>query len=209
MVMSGSRAAWIAFALRMVWLSELTMKGRSETFKQRMQYTLLLSMGVVLVVGFALRGPLMSRLQPENRLEVISNTERVAQWSDTSRILRRTATGALIGTGAGNYVFAFEQIHPLRHAWEYQPIHNVPALIFVELGVLGALALLVFVVATDWYPHKGWRHESGRIAMSLGLIVLVLSLFDHYLWTQPTGVYLLAVFFALNLRLGEEAVSHS
>lgn len=209
LVMSASRAGWIALAIGLVWLYELTMKGRSETFRQRMQYTLLLSMGVMLVIGFSLRGPLVSRIQPENRLEVISNTERVEQWDEAKRLLQRTSTGALIGVGTGNYVFALEQVRPLHHAYAYQPIHNVPALVFVELGVLGGLALIVFIVATDWLPHKGWRHPSGRIAMSLGLIVLVLSLFDHYLWTQPTGVYLLAIFFALNLRLGEEAVSHS
>lgn len=204
LVMSGSRAAWIALALGLIFLYEWIMAAKNQKRQSNMQLILISMMIPILGIGFALRGPLASRFDGSQRLESISTTERLDQWSDVSAFLQGDLGSVIAGVGSGNYVFALSKMRPLWESWVYQPVHNVPALVLVELGILGVAFMLLFVIATDWNAHRKWRRANGCFAISLGLCVLTLAVLDHYLWTQPSGLYLLTLFFVVNMKLGEE-----
>jgi hypothetical protein len=201
LIISASRTAWLAAILGMgLWTSGLFwLKDRARL--NRLKFPVLISVLVLVVFGLSLYPILSSRFESSNRLEVQSVNDRRTQWIEAGNLLRSPKTW-ILGVGFHNEPFAVEKIKPLRKAWAYQPLHNVPGLILVELGLLGIAAILIVIVSSDWLVHKNWHRPSSLMAMSLGLTILVLALFDHYLWTQPSGLYLLAMFFALNTKLG-------
>lgn len=202
LVMSASRTAWLAALLGLVvfWFGHRYLKHKD--YLKRTRGALLLSLTVALIVAISLMPMLSTRFDQSNRLENISSSERTEQWSEAGKMVVASPSVFLLGSGVHNYTFALASMKPLQRVWAYQPVHDVPMLVFAELGLVGLVLLLVFVVSTDWYAHKNWKKSDALIALSLGTTVLVLSLLDHYLWTQASGVYLLAIFFALNIRLG-------
>ncbi|MGH7305076.1 MAG: hypothetical protein ACRELZ_17470 [Candidatus Rokuibacteriota bacterium] len=70
-------------------------------------------------------------------------------------------------------------------------VHNVPLLIEAELGLAGLAAAGAIAMILVAIGYRRWRARSGDlwhglVAGSLMALVTV-SLFDHYLWTQPQG----------------------
>jgi hypothetical protein len=59
---------------------------------------------------------------------------------------------------------------------------------------LALLILLISLIKTAWSSQERWDK------LSLILLVVILMTFDHYLWTQAFGVYLLALVLALVKR---------
>ncbi len=201
LVFSASRTAWLAVLLGLgLWVAGLYwLKDRARL--NRMKYPALIGLLVLVVVGLSLHPILSSRFETENRLEAKSINDRQEQWVEAGSLLQSPST-LLFGVGMHNETYAIEQIKPFRSPWSYQPLHNVLVLVLIELGILGFAGVAIVVVASDWLVHKNWQRPSSIMAMSLGLTILVLALFDHYLFTQPSGLYLLAIFFALNTKLG-------
>ena len=201
LLLSASRTAWLAAVLGVgLWYIGLKFAREKERVR-RMAYPAMVAVTVVVIMGLSLQGILFQRFDTSNRLEAQSVAERQMQWGEAGDLIN--TPGAIIaGVGMHNYTFALEKLQPLKKVWEYQPIHNVPALILVELGLIGFIAALVLVVSTDWRVHKHWNRPTSLMAMSLGLTLLTLVLFDHYLWTQASGLYLIALFLGLNARLG-------
>lgn len=169
----------------------------------------------VLLVGFlgmVFRPFLDARTSGDSATERRSVAERVAQWEDVGKLF---AKHPLFGVGIGNYTKAlYEEVDSGREYWDYQPVHNVVALVAVELGVFGLLllALLVYVViATLVRLHRRlWKKEHDPeppfvVLTSLGLLAFFLiGLFDHYLWSLSFGVMTLFLAFALWARSVEE-----
>lgn len=65
----------------------------------------------------------------------------------------------LLGTGAGNYEFAWERLRSLE-----QPVHNAHSLYleaFAELGLLGGLLVLALVGTLLWQSLAAWRAARG------------------------------------------------
>lgn len=205
LVMSASRGAWLAAFLGVGVLLVGLGVTKQRLVLRRIQKPLLLTLMVILIVSASLGSILVTRFDVSNRLETQSVTERVDQWRDVKDLSLQSARSFFFGTGIGNTVFALEEMRPLRRAWVYQPVHNFFGLVFVELGILGLLIVLGLIATTDWLTHRHWNQLSAVLSLALGGVVFVLACTDHYLWTQPSGLYLLAIFLALKLRLGEAA----
>ncbi len=201
LVLSASRGAWLAAFLGSgLWFVGLLIVHDRIRLK-RLYFPMLVCVVVVTIVGLSLQSILRTRFDTENRLETQSLEERGTQWDEARTLLAFPRTW-FFGVGMHNEPFAVARIKPLRDVFSYQPLHNVPVLVFVELGMIGFSAFLLLVVSSDWLVHRFWNTPSSLLAMSLGLTILALALFDHYLWTQPSGLYLLALFFALNTKAG-------
>ena len=121
--------------------------------------------------------PFSARLMGQERLEVRSNQDHVMSITSAFPIIRESP---LWGVGIGNYTTALHKENPGISAWDLQPPHNIFILILVELGAVGfilflALLILFFkaIPITNYY---------------LLLTLLVLGLFDHYLWSLYAGV---------------------
>lgn len=128
-----------------------------------------------------------SRIQSEGRLETKSTEERVNSfgqfyWQDTRDIL--------FGQGLGMNSFVSHENNIEKEIYETQPIHNVFLLAIAEIGIFGLLLLLIYSIRL-WPLLK----KSDNYFKVLLLALLIVSLFDHYIWTTWIGWVLL--FFAL------------
>ena len=101
----------------------------------------------------------------------------------------------LLGVGAGNFSLALRRTRP-GQPYTYQPVHNVFYLAAAELGVLGAVwwgALLLIPIGITLFsrslPDAGWSAAYGAMLASL----LVIGLFDYYVWAAPHGRLLVAL----------------
>jgi O-antigen ligase len=146
-----------------------------------------------LIAGSIFSQAIFARFDAEERLEVISVSERLsgyAQWNEV--FLKNPVTGV----GVGGYTAALATITPGQSAWAYQPVHNVFLLILSEIGLLGFVAFFWWVISVG----KSLRTEAQGFMISLGTCLFFLALFDHYLWSLWPGLALSAFVFAMILR---------
>tara|TARA_B100001964_G_C14011595_1_gene499601 strand:- start:336 stop:767 length:432 start_codon:yes stop_codon:yes gene_type:complete len=143
----------------------------------------------------------MARFTPSISVETISIEERVGQYETWDDVF---LSAPLIGVGPAAYTFTLLGQDPGQPVWAYQPIHNVPLLILAELGVIGFLLLVAWIYRIDAIAHKAWRTPGGMLALSLGTALLIIALFDHYLWTLWPGLALGALSFGCILRWSNE-----
>jgi hypothetical protein len=103
------------------------------------------------------------------------------------------------GVGIGNFTSWLSRWDPTMPWYMYQPAHNVPLLLYTELGAIGVLACAVFL----WQlARASWRAHAHQPVVRLGLWTIVLSLacialMDHFPWTLQQGRLLTTVVLAV------------
>jgi O-antigen ligase len=75
--------------------------------------------------------------------------------------------------------------------WNIQPIHNVWLLILVEKGLLGLLLALSILYLLFINVLKNLYKRGAIIWFGISSILLVISFFDHYLYTIFQGQIIL------------------
>ncbi|MBI5229844.1 MAG: O-antigen ligase family protein [Candidatus Magasanikbacteria bacterium] len=128
----------------------------------------------------------LTRARGIARLEQQSISERLASYQGAREVARRDG---FLGTGLGNYtaiLYALDSTHP---GWEYQPVHNALVLAFLEFGLFVSVVLIwiLFSFFRTIFLERDW-------GFLVPLIVLVM--FDHYIWSLWSGLLLSAVVFA-------------
>lgn len=141
---------------------------------------------LLITFGIIFQSLILTRLNPNAHLEQQSSTERLNQYHQAYKIFRQYP---LTGTGFNNYTLLLWQKNPDLEIFMHQPIHNVYVLIFVELGLV-ALCWLMLIIANTLNFRSNLKKLSP-LALSLMTSILVISLFDHYPWTQAVGQSLL------------------
>lgn len=201
-----SRGAWLAAAVGLV-LVVIHACMRRAAIKQ----TGLAAAVIALFIGvlvFSYPEPFQERVFGGGRLEAKSTQERSAGISEALQIIKQHP---LVGAGIGNYGLAVHRdIDSSQPAYYYQPVHNVPLLILAELGVIGLILIIVLVLslrdvrsADD--PHAslgtGSAILSTRESMMSGAVFLlpliIISLFDHYLWSLYAGVMISSMYLGI------------
>ncbi len=96
------------------------------------------------------------------------------------------------GVGLGGYIPSLGNQLPgsfLTPA-KLQPIHNLPILMFTEIGIIGT-ALSLFTII----KKKVWQLITNPLVLGLIAIVIFTGVFDHYSWTLPQNrlIFLLAL----------------
>lgn len=108
----------------------------------------------------------------------------------------------ILGLGVGNYI---PKIRDMFHAspvvkqgfyyrvqpWQYQPPHNIFLFTLVELGILGLITfclMLAQALSSIWNIRK---QLLGYTLLLISSILIIISLFDHYLITIQQGRLLL------------------
>lgn len=129
------------------------------------------------------------RVSVNNRLEQQSLNERVAALETAFTIAR---AHPWFGVGLGQFNVAAETLLPLRDPRYIEPVHNVYLLILGEVGIIGALIL---VLLASWLARRleVWIYP----ALS---VILFLGLFDHYWWTDTSARLALTLVLALSLK---------
>ncbi|MEK7094880.1 MAG: O-antigen ligase family protein [Patescibacteria group bacterium] len=182
---SVSRAALLTLVVATVaWI--FAVRHRADEYRRGR--TVVRGIVAGLLVGVALFGNLWTaRADMSGRLEKKSVDDRVSEWSLARDIVAEKPFNWIVGVGAGNFVFKSAEIKPGMPVYDYQPTHNVFALLFAEFGLVG-LALAFLTIG----PIRPIR-RIGLIYASL----FILMFFDHWLWTQPFGLYATAIFVGL------------
>ncbi|MDZ4221416.1 MAG: O-antigen ligase family protein, partial [Patescibacteria group bacterium] len=177
-----SRGAWLAFDIGLVLL----------VIKQRRESVLSLAV-IILFIGtlvFSYPEPFSERIFGSGRLEEKSIQERSGGASEAWHIIKQHP---LVGIGIGNYGLAVHRdIDDTKPAYYYQPVHNVPLLILAELGAIGLILVVVFLLSLRALVLKGEAILSSRNSLMSGAVFLlplaILSFFDHYLWSLYSGM---------------------
>lgn len=127
-----------------------------------------------LLVSVVVFWPLVSsRTVSDQYIEQLSITERQAQLQQFTELLPRYWPQ---GVGLGQYTLEAEQ-----------PIHNVPLMIIIELGIFSAIIWYCFSFRPIWLLKKrALSHPAGYLMFT----IVLLGLFDHYWWTLPSGLML-------------------
>ncbi len=202
-----SRAAWLAFFVVLAYDVAKTVIRRcvrQVSDSESAHATTLIGLAVATVFLFAwlYPEPFFSRITTHDRLTIRSNAERMSGISEGWQLIRQHP---FLGVGAGNYGLGVRRdVAPGHDAWHYQPVHNVPLLVWAELGIVGVLlitAFIFFIAVRQLYTIP--LLDSGMLLVPLA----ILGFFDHYLWSLYPGMMIFAVFLALEIRRKTNSIS--
>ncbi|OGL96210.1 hypothetical protein A2317_02210 [Candidatus Uhrbacteria bacterium RIFOXYB2_FULL_41_10] len=141
-----------------------------------------------------------------------SITERAAQYQEWPQVV---SDFWIFGSGLGNYTYAVEAFDPSKEWWQYQPVHNAPMLIVGEIGVVGLILVIGWLALIDKLNVNRILADSlsaneeqnavcrfgSIIALMMGCALLVIAGLDHYLWSQWSGLALVAYVVAMTARV--------
>lgn len=192
-----SRSAWLALGIGILFGGIWMIAAKQKRAIAGIIFTVIVcAASLVLIFPESL-----SRFSQNQSLEILSVSERVREYDDAQIIVRKKP---FAGIGINQYVKELQNIYPSFPAWKIHPIHNVYLLVLSELGIIG---LLVFIIIIAWHlsflkinspPLQIW---TASAAISL----LIIGLFDHYLWTLHFGIILFWLIFGINHRLAGES----
>ena len=192
LILSFSRSAWLALIISLAVLFIYSLYKR-VVFKK------LLSILIILVLVFSINFVLFNdffktRIQQQNRLEIKSNIERLVLKNQALNLLNKNW---FLGTGINNYVFAvYKNIDSNLNVWEYQPVHNVYLLVFIELGILG-LILYACLLLCSLYKAFSSSDLSKFILGLIVLVIIIINFFDHYFYTYWSGLIIMFLIIGL------------
>lgn len=194
LVVSFSRSAWLGLALGLLFLGKDRILARlkpearrkklfarppTKNRKPKLKYSLLIAFYLLLLLGLlvAQAAPLSSRLfRLDLPMEKNSLDERVNYLRSAAQVIGQNPW---IGVGLSNYtVYTSEQQPQLGEADRF-PVHNVPLLLWGELGLAGILLWLLVLLVVFFRPGPEPIWTAGIIGLA------VIAQFDHYPWSQP------------------------
>lgn len=212
-----SRAAWIAFFLSLVFIafryfstserSRFDLDGKRSNLNRvgevenrplaTVALIVLIPVLVFATLGTIYREPTQTRLTAHGRLETKSTTERLGGYARAWESIKKYP---ILGTGIGQSTRSFQlpvvssqlpaemRIRSLEGA---APIHNVPLLVFVELGLIGGAFFLTFLISLlrsiIHSAANGDRSVTYYLLLTTYCVIVLLTLFDHSFWTLHPG----------------------
>lgn len=181
LIATYSQSAWLALisVVAVFFLTPYIFSNASLIFKGGLKWII----GVAIIV-FSISG--VFALEHFGFVNA-SVVERVAQYREWPQVMEGHW---LFGWGIGQYPYAIESIDSTRSWWQYQPVHNVLLLVFGEIGLVGFFGLIFVVIQAVW-------KNINRDMLALLFVLLILGSFDHYLWSNWSGLALCALVLAI------------
>jgi O-antigen ligase len=179
------RSAFIALVIALIVLGIfIWVKNRQELhdFKK----TGLVLMTCVIVFGIIFSSFANQRFSLEARLEKKSIDQRQDQLVVSAELIQQKP---IVGYGVGNFTSAWQKLNSSLASWDYQPVHNFWLLVLTELGLVG-LGLLLLVLFGKVFQKRKIINRQQIFKLVLLIAILILSLFDHYLWSFNAGLIL-------------------
>ncbi|MFA6228396.1 MAG: O-antigen ligase family protein [Patescibacteria group bacterium] len=191
---SFSRSAWLAALIILMICLGYWLKNK----KLWPQYLaiILAPLLIFATLSFIFNPLVLARADLAGRLENNSLAERETQVSQALGLIKNQP---LLGAGLNNYTYALHRQSPLSPAYSLQPVHNLYLLILAELGVIGLIISLVLFYLII-------KNSKKSFALLPLTALLIISLFDHYFFTQYIG--LMIFWLALTLALVDDKVEN-
>lgn len=187
---SFSRSALLALALSLFSVVAINILKRKWTLVNVSVKYIVIFLLLVFSFNVFWPGTWSSRLEAQGRLEEKSISDRVSTYD---QLAWDNPKNILFGQGLGMNTYNLYLQDQTRPVYDNQPIHDIFLLLLAEVGVIGALLLINVVRLIIKSANKV---DIMSTSLLLGLIVI--GLFDHYLWTSWTG-WLLASFGLVNM----------
>jgi len=190
---SFSRSAWLALVLAYGCLFLLLFLKRANV-DWRLAGKITVALALLAAIIFIIYQPfILSRLAAKTTLEDISLNRRERLIEQSYQLI---SARPLSGIGLGNYTAVIWEKFPNFKTNENQPVHNVYLLIMSELGLIGLVIFLGWQAAVLWLAFG----RKNYLFLSLALALIIISFFDHYLWTQYAGLLMIYLIFALAVK---------
>jgi len=184
-----SRAAWLALVVGLVILLIQLIVNKDRWMLGRYIALLFFSLVLISIVSFSYSDLITTRWHMDSRLEVKSLTERQAYLDQAKDLIK---DNWLFGVGPGNYTVALMTQNKITSSiWDYQPVHNVFLLLWSESGIFALLFFVLFLI----FLIKKDRREA--FSWAIFGVLIILMLFDHWLWSLPFGFLFLFLFLGL------------
>lgn len=166
----------------------------SKVFIRRVWTLVLISVlaGAVFTYGY---WPVwQSRLQL--RGDDLALTERISYNKMATAV---TMASPWWGVGWGQFVWEMFDRFPDNLAYFYQPAHNIYLLISSETGLIAAAVwgLFIFYLIFNYVRTTKIKHLWQMSFLVVLVSVLLMGVFDHFLWTIQQGQILLWLILAL------------
>lgn len=195
-ILTFSRSVFLSFIMGLffIWLIFIFRRKRKYIWVLGKISIIFISCVIVLYLIFP--EPFQIRITGENRLESYSSQQRSEYYTEAKELFSKNW---IKGVGLGNYTNAvYSQINVDKEAKNYQPVHNIYFLIACEISVFG---LAVFLLLIFEILKKIWRkinlgpifsaEDNWFLIFSVIFIcILIIGLFDHFLWSLAFGVWL-------------------
>ncbi len=204
LALTFSRSAWITLAAVLgVFLAiELVRKNR---FRLRVIAVVVVTATLVCATLYALVPEVWQVRAGGGRLEAQSAGERIGYYAQAGRLIKELWYQ---GTGIGSYTSGLYNRDTTQNAWDYQPVHNLYVLVTAELGIFGGLIFFLLVLRFFYKAYRSLRRLLGEDKVLITVLavtaLIVLGLFDHYLWTAPSGLLLFWIIFGMWIRYTNE-----
>ncbi|MFA5024563.1 MAG: O-antigen ligase family protein [Patescibacteria group bacterium] len=184
-----SRTAWLAFIVSLIILLIIFIRQKDSWVLGRYLAIIFFSLILVTIAIFPYHELLQTRLNASGRLEQKSLVERKQYLWQAKDLIQKNW---LFGVGIGNYTTTLERQNVIKKtAWDYQPVHDVFLYLWAESGVFSLIFFLGFLF---FLVRKG-RGNIFSAAIFGALIILML--FDHWLFSLPFGVMFLFLILGL------------
>lgn len=211
LLFSMSRSAILAVAVGFIWMMVSAFGTEAAPHFRRVLIPSFIIIATTFgALGYLYSEPLGTRAAAEGRLEARSLVERTSQYSDAIGLFSRHLVW---GVGIGQMPLALaRETATERDWWRYDYVHNVPALVAVETGLVGLAVWAWFSVSLLWVM---WRRLSHKTEAATGVTVyaaafvalVVASMFDHFLWSSWFGQLLFWIVAGI-LHASYEAIGH-
>lgn len=186
-----SRSAWLALIISLLTIFIFYWQDKKEILVKFILPAIL----IISIFTISYSNLIFARFNLENRVEKISTEARINQYSQFKNIFKEYW---LSGTGTGNYTLALHKQNPSLNNFNLQPIHNTLFLIIVEFGI--PIALLIFVLKL-LIIKKIFNKQYLKYFLPVFSFLLIIVLFDHYLWSFYFGIMFSFLAFAFSSLL--------
>jgi O-antigen ligase len=192
LLLTFSRSGWAAFALGSLLIFSVEVWRRNLKAVRLGLLLGIVSTLVALPIILRNRDYLSARFNSansfsNNRVERGSIIERIYLYHSADLIFKNNY---LNGVGLGGAVVALKEVYPEFYV-RYQPPHVTTLVAAMETGVFGAILYVSLIVIPFYDSISRWKDYVHNpvliISLACILALMVIGLFDHYLWTLTSG----------------------
>ena len=195
-ILTGSRTIWLLSLLSVVWLMWNNFKNIKNKGKILFLFAIVL-FGVYKMVDY--NYPIQNFLGgwDENGLLKRGQLNLAA--------LKMIKDSPLVGMGLGNFLVNLPNYQKNNQIFWFQPVHNIVLLLISEIGLLGVIIFNFQFFRqrrtsfhfTFFNKIKNLIKNNDKIMLLILGIIFLSGMVDHYWFTLPQNMWLLALIFAL------------
>jgi O-antigen ligase len=193
LVLSQSRAGMISLALELLFLGMVVL--RSHRKQSAMRALALVTLALVVFIAWYGSSAIFARFQSTQNVQQDS-AQRLRIVKDS---LPMVAQRPILGWGIGNFPVAYPQFRTFYTDYYVNQAHNDYVQFLVECGLVGAVAVLLFVVMLFWNCFRrvrGWQerlHPALCLAALTGCVGLLVHSFADFNLQIPANAVLFYV----------------